>query len=371
MHPWYRSRMEEFPGTEPAEAEGTEESIEEASFKVEKIRTLLALIDGVERPNLAVTERNENSKGELMSLCFSTGEKEVVDGAELEVTYQLTVAGQRYNAEGALGRVVEQTFLTKDYDEGMSGSERLAVYTGGGWKAVGRKNESEDEVALKKHEKHRASLMHALGYEVLLNDGKWLTVTKDGYRIQMMHFVGPSEFGIDNGRISAIEIRKDAHSAVLWDRGPTDEKVWDEGSERIYEELVSTLNPTVLQEETPSPAPVQETESAPAPEEGPLSPEQWAGEVKEFEKLCAKFERKHDLDALNAIQVHTIEEARANEVRQAALKDLPPLVTLRNRIIEQDQIPQDIKSRINARYKAIQAAVGALNNGRLDHSIRW
>lgn len=121
------------PQRMPDPIEGGIEKKENHEFTVEEIRGLLKKIEGKEHVDLAVKEKIENIKGELMSVVFSSGEKETIDGMESEITYLLTLAGQRYNKDGTLGRMVSKTFLTKDYDDGMSGSEEFADYVNCEW----------------------------------------------------------------------------------------------------------------------------------------------------------------------------------------------------------------------------------------------
>jgi hypothetical protein len=101
-----------------------------------------------------------------------------------------------------------------------------------------------------------------------------------------------------------------------------------------------------------------------------LSPEQCSEKVRELEALFTNFEQKHNLDVLNAIQVTSRDEALANPVREAARADLPAIVALSKYLDAQSQIPKDVLHQLQVRYKRIQAAVGTINNGRLDHSIR-
>lgn len=47
----------------------------------------------------------------------------------------------------------------------------------------------------------------------------WSNGKIDGYEYSVKHFENGSEFGIDEGRISKIEIRKDGKILVNYDRG--------------------------------------------------------------------------------------------------------------------------------------------------------
>ena len=126
------------------------ESKEQHEFTVEEIRNLLKMIDGNERPNLAVGETIKNIKGELMSVTFTSGEIENIEGEDHEITYLLTLAGQRYKADGTEGRFVSKTFLTKDYDEGMYMSEEVADHIDGAWTNFTPLTESTSNVEQKR-----------------------------------------------------------------------------------------------------------------------------------------------------------------------------------------------------------------------------
>ncbi|MEK9158087.1 MAG: hypothetical protein AAB638_02810 [Patescibacteria group bacterium] len=63
----------------------------------------------------------------------------------------------------------------------------------------------------------RAKVVESLGYTVESNDGKWLTISKDGLTAQLKHFMLPSStFGYEGGRISgcAIGTKDDWYSAM-------------------------------------------------------------------------------------------------------------------------------------------------------------
>jgi hypothetical protein len=118
---------------DPNTKEWAIDSLESEKFVIETIRTHLASIDGKERPDLTILEKKENIKGEPLFVVFTNGEKEVVDGIEHEVTYLLTLAGQRYKADGTAEALVAKTFLTKNYDDGMAGSDELGDYVNKEW----------------------------------------------------------------------------------------------------------------------------------------------------------------------------------------------------------------------------------------------
>ena len=111
-------------------------------------------------------------------------------------------------------------------------------------------------------------------------------------------------------------------------------------------------------------------EDYPAPEVAQLSPEQLAEKIAELEVLYDAFEHTHDLNALNAMQASTPEEAYANPVREAAKKDLPAIVTLKTFLDRQPDISTEVRQRLHTRYQRIHAAVGAFHGDHIDHSIR-
>lgn len=112
------------------------ESKEDREFTLEEIKETLFAIDGIERPSLSIMETVKNVKDETMSITFGAGEKEIVDGGEHEVTYLLTIAGQRYKKDGTPSWVAYTTTITKDYDEGMHRSEDFAEYHNAQWISV-------------------------------------------------------------------------------------------------------------------------------------------------------------------------------------------------------------------------------------------
>ena len=109
------------------------ESKEKHEFTLEEIRNLLKNIDGKEHVDLAIVERIENIKGELISITFSNGENETIEGAERKISYLLTLAGQRYKIDGSEGRFISKTSLSKDFDEGVFYSEDIAHYIDNKW----------------------------------------------------------------------------------------------------------------------------------------------------------------------------------------------------------------------------------------------
>lgn len=104
------------------------EQKEKREFTIEDIRQLLKTIDGKERHTLVIEEEIKNIKGELTSIIFT--DNEIEDGSE--VSYLLTLPGQRYKKDGTPGNLGEETLLTKDYDGGIY-SKKLAEYREGKW----------------------------------------------------------------------------------------------------------------------------------------------------------------------------------------------------------------------------------------------
>jgi len=86
----------------------------------------------------------------------------------------------------------------------------------------------------------RAKIAEQLGYKVTTNDGKFFTLEKDGYHIQMKHFMRPSGGGYDSGRILEIEISKGKINST-WDNG-WNRKLKDEDANKIFDEIVNYFN---------------------------------------------------------------------------------------------------------------------------------
>ena len=92
-------------------------------------------------------------------------------------------------------------------------------------------------------EQSRAEQVEAAGYTVETNDGKWLTLSKNGYTIELKHFVEPSEFGYQKGKLSMIIVSKDHEPIILWDcyKGTEIPPAEDQPS-AIFAEVVRILN---------------------------------------------------------------------------------------------------------------------------------
>lgn len=107
--------------SEPSEGEDQNQK-NKLAFAISK---LLNELDGADHSNLSIRENIRNIKGELISVVLSGDETEIVAGVKHKVTYTITLAGQRYKADGTPGRLVSTTFLTKDLDDGEFYSEVL------------------------------------------------------------------------------------------------------------------------------------------------------------------------------------------------------------------------------------------------------
>lgn len=91
----------------------------------------------------------------------------------------------------------------------------------------------------------RASIAEGLGYKVISNKGKFLRLEKDGWVIEMKHFMLPSGAGFNSGRISEIEIVKDDNDEkyAIWDNGWGEEgEPKDEEIKKIFKEIIDSLN---------------------------------------------------------------------------------------------------------------------------------
>lgn len=69
----------------------------------------------------------------------------------------------------------------------------------------------------------------------------WSNGKIDGFEFQVKHFESCSEHGIDEGRISKLEIRKDGELLVNYDRG-WDRKPSDAAVKAIYEIILKRFN---------------------------------------------------------------------------------------------------------------------------------
>ena len=101
-------------------------------------------------------------------------------------------------------------------------------------------------------ESARATVVSELGYEVVNNQGKWLTLIKNGHTITLKHFEEGSEYGYEAGKISMFLIHKGesrglfkseytGEEVLLFDKGYTEQSS-DPAQKELFDELVAVLN---------------------------------------------------------------------------------------------------------------------------------
>jgi len=73
------------------------------------------------------------------------------------------------------------------------------------------------------------------------NLGNWTTGTVGKFKFAIKHFEEGSEFGINDGRISKLEIRKDGKIVVNYDRG-WDIRPKDKETKDFYNALLNEYN---------------------------------------------------------------------------------------------------------------------------------
>lgn len=69
----------------------------------------------------------------------------------------------------------------------------------------------------------------------------WTKGTIDGYDFWIKYFEEGSEFGINNGRISKLSIRKNGKEYANYDRG-WDIRPADKGAKAVCQELLKEFN---------------------------------------------------------------------------------------------------------------------------------
>jgi hypothetical protein len=106
--------------------------------------------------------------------------------------------------------------------------------------AISAESNLSKSEAQKTFESERARTVESLGYSVEVNDNQHFVLVKNGFRIQLKHYLEPSERGFENGKISAIELKKGEQYA-LWDSEWIDEPTDDE-VRGMFDELVGSLN---------------------------------------------------------------------------------------------------------------------------------
>jgi len=63
----------------------------------------------------------------------------------------------------------------------------------------------------------------------------------DGYEFYVKHFENGSEYGINEGKISKLEIRKDGRTVANYDRG-WDMEPQDAATQKVYEKILEKFN---------------------------------------------------------------------------------------------------------------------------------
>lgn len=69
----------------------------------------------------------------------------------------------------------------------------------------------------------------------------WTKGTIEGYNFCIKHFEKGSEFGIDEGRISKLEIRRNGKIIANYDRG-WDIRPANKDVKKVYDQLLKTYN---------------------------------------------------------------------------------------------------------------------------------
>ena len=69
----------------------------------------------------------------------------------------------------------------------------------------------------------------------------WSEGTLNGYAYWVKHFEKGSDYGINEGRISKLSIRKDGKEIYNYDRGLDFDKL-DQGGRAVYAELLERYN---------------------------------------------------------------------------------------------------------------------------------
>lgn len=100
-------------------------------------------------------------------------------------------------------------------------------------------------------ESARAAVVSELGYEVVINQGRWLVLIKNGHTISLKHNESGGEYGYKKGKIIMCMIHE-GESRGLFKPGDTEEVVvFDKGlmphspnstQKELFDELVSALN---------------------------------------------------------------------------------------------------------------------------------
>lgn len=96
-----------------------------------------------------------------------------------------------------------------------------------------------------------------------------------------------------------------------------------------------------------------------------LEKRECAVEIEKFNRLVAEFEAAFSIEHLLSIQ--TEEEARRDEVREAAKPALKPILDQLKALQRETDISSQELSAAQAAWKRISNAVGMINSGRVDH----
>lgn len=93
-------------------------------------------------------------------------------------------------------------------------------------------------------------------------------------------------------------------------------------------------------------------------------------EVAELEELFTSFETAHNLEELHLfIDLDlTPENAPENLAREAAKRDLVPIVELLNKLKEETDISNENHNALKVKYRRFSQAVGILHEGLIDHT---
>lgn len=106
-------------------------------------------------------------------------------------------------------------------------------------------------------------------------------------------------------------------------------------------------------------------------ERAPIIPEtkrESGPEVAELEKMFEDFESNHNIDELLAITDLDQKDAANHPLRAPANKDRAIIFDKLKKIKNETNISDEEKDRLQAKYKIINQAIGAINNGKVDHT---
>lgn len=93
-------------------------------------------------------------------------------------------------------------------------------------------------------------------------------------------------------------------------------------------------------------------------------------EIIEIQEMFKAFEANHSLEELSLLTgFKTIEEARANPVREAARLGLIPITEKINALKKETNISKEEYDELNKVYQKLCNAVGTIQNGIFTHEI--